>query len=817
MAGMPPPHPSTMMPPHQSGAPGGNSGYHPGMPPPQYAPNNINNNAMFMNYPLKDVPHPHPHDVLCGRGGATNNHIGNSHWRQLVQANKELYLKLPKRQKQLLSKSIVHAVRSQNPPGRFLQKHPQTDLWYDVGDNRALEKTSQALREGAPKLKEKLKSETETKKEDSSSTAAGKGASSGDDSKSGHASSPASSKNEKEVVALDESNNETAKPKTITPDPDITVAPKRAASSSKPTTLQAQTTADSMAAGSVASAASATTVPQHNLGYAGGNGMYGGGFAHPMVPPAIPPQGPVPERTLKQHKNMEALQQQMGQQMHYSNNNGHMHHPQSAYGMHQQQAYYEQQQMQANNNYQQMNVPYGHQQVPYDVPQQQQQQQQYQNPQYQNYPQNTIPQQQQQHHKSHPPQHHSNVSDEYVEPPAGFDDLRNFSLGTVSVPEPVDGGLTENAGFSFGTVMSVESIGPPTALTGQEFSMGSLMLTEQEQSELAASIKAIHQQEESDDRRKQTPHPKVPTGVEVGQVVFHGEAQEQDSSMPAPVDLGLEPAGLSAGSMMSFGTISSAAPKLENGGLSFGSVMSFSHHQGGVAPVDGGLEEIGASFGSMTIATNVPPPSTNNVGPQRHGPEDHEPQWSEPAFPPTTTLNQQKSKGNLLECSDTESEDEEDAARLKAQKSANWEKFKATFEHELQGGSVSTPTPPVLGTRPSYGSSKATSRAQNTTAHSRMAGPTPNMLNIPTASFGRDVSQMSAMSASDPQDQYGRQQQPLYVVPTQQQTGPVQGNDYQESMPPPPPAIQKQDSDNWENYEGKLLNESEKSRGGLLD
>ena len=62
--------------------------------------------------------------------------VGNAHWRQLVTANKELYVKLPKQQKQLLSKSIVHAVRSQNPPGRFLQKHPQTMLWYDVGDVR---------------------------------------------------------------------------------------------------------------------------------------------------------------------------------------------------------------------------------------------------------------------------------------------------------------------------------------------------------------------------------------------------------------------------------------------------------------------------------------------------------------------------------------------------------------------------------------------------------------------------------------------------------------------------------------------------------
>ena len=107
------------------------------------------------NYPLRNILEPHAHDVLCGRGGGTNNHIGNSHWRLLVAANKQLYVTLPKRQKMLLSRSIVNAVRSQNPPGRFLEKNSKTNQWYDVGDHRAQEKTSQALREGAPDLKKK--------------------------------------------------------------------------------------------------------------------------------------------------------------------------------------------------------------------------------------------------------------------------------------------------------------------------------------------------------------------------------------------------------------------------------------------------------------------------------------------------------------------------------------------------------------------------------------------------------------------------------------------------------------------------------------
>lgn len=130
------------------------------MPPPPMEAH------FYQNYPLKDIPHPHPHDVLCGRGGGTNNHIGNSHWRMLVAANKELYVSLPKKQKMLLSKSIVNAVRSQNPPGRFLQKDSKSERWYDVGDQRATEKTSQALREGAPDIRKKknTKGEEEDKK-----------------------------------------------------------------------------------------------------------------------------------------------------------------------------------------------------------------------------------------------------------------------------------------------------------------------------------------------------------------------------------------------------------------------------------------------------------------------------------------------------------------------------------------------------------------------------------------------------------------------------------------------------------------------------
>jgi hypothetical protein len=61
-----------------------------------------------------------------------------------------------KRQKMAISRSIVEAVRDLNPPGRFLEKDPNTGLYSDIGHRKAVEKTSQALRDGAASLRKQL-------------------------------------------------------------------------------------------------------------------------------------------------------------------------------------------------------------------------------------------------------------------------------------------------------------------------------------------------------------------------------------------------------------------------------------------------------------------------------------------------------------------------------------------------------------------------------------------------------------------------------------------------------------------------------------
>ena len=98
------------------------------------------------------IKEPHPHDVLSGRGNFVNYHDGNEYFRKLVRKHKLEYVNCPKQQKGKFSKLIVDEIKARNPPGRFLKQSKDSKLWYDIGEKKALDKTRQALREGAPEL-----------------------------------------------------------------------------------------------------------------------------------------------------------------------------------------------------------------------------------------------------------------------------------------------------------------------------------------------------------------------------------------------------------------------------------------------------------------------------------------------------------------------------------------------------------------------------------------------------------------------------------------------------------------------------------------
>lgn len=108
------------------------------------------------------IRNPKPSDVLCGRGGGINAHEGNIAFRELVQDQKEQYnLAANKNEKAEISQEIVDHVT--NRGGRFLQRDESqpfsnsagknTGWWMGIDNIKAIAKTSQALREGAPRIR----------------------------------------------------------------------------------------------------------------------------------------------------------------------------------------------------------------------------------------------------------------------------------------------------------------------------------------------------------------------------------------------------------------------------------------------------------------------------------------------------------------------------------------------------------------------------------------------------------------------------------------------------------------------------------------
>jgi hypothetical protein len=85
-------------------------------------------------------------DVLCGRGGTTNAHEGNKRFRTVVAEHQEEYLTAKKKEKAIMAHKIVKIINGRG--GRFLGKNDSNGSWEPVDEKKAIEKTSQALREG---------------------------------------------------------------------------------------------------------------------------------------------------------------------------------------------------------------------------------------------------------------------------------------------------------------------------------------------------------------------------------------------------------------------------------------------------------------------------------------------------------------------------------------------------------------------------------------------------------------------------------------------------------------------------------------------
>ncbi len=57
-------------------------------------------------------------DVICGRGGAVNNHPGNRRFRQFIHDFKHQYMMESKQTKPAVAMRVLEAVKNSNPPGR---------------------------------------------------------------------------------------------------------------------------------------------------------------------------------------------------------------------------------------------------------------------------------------------------------------------------------------------------------------------------------------------------------------------------------------------------------------------------------------------------------------------------------------------------------------------------------------------------------------------------------------------------------------------------------------------------------------------------
>jgi hypothetical protein len=96
------------------------------------------------------IDEPNEYDILFGRGGRVNLHVGNTWYRNVVKCSRNQYLNSPKHSKKAISEAIVEATQRNVVMGRFLKQHKNSnnrECWIEVPFRQAVNKTSQALRE----------------------------------------------------------------------------------------------------------------------------------------------------------------------------------------------------------------------------------------------------------------------------------------------------------------------------------------------------------------------------------------------------------------------------------------------------------------------------------------------------------------------------------------------------------------------------------------------------------------------------------------------------------------------------------------------
>ena len=95
---------------------------------------------------------PSNYDIICGRGKACYDHIGNRRFRVTADINLHKYMNAASRfEKSLVVNSIVDQIKetSSSTCGGFVKKDPLTGRWYALGDEPSREKIGHTLRVAA--------------------------------------------------------------------------------------------------------------------------------------------------------------------------------------------------------------------------------------------------------------------------------------------------------------------------------------------------------------------------------------------------------------------------------------------------------------------------------------------------------------------------------------------------------------------------------------------------------------------------------------------------------------------------------------------
>ena len=104
----------------------------------------------------KSVIIPTGNDVLNGRGKSANTWQGNVFYRDLIRCHKLEYVIADPEEQRHIAKRVVDNIRALSPSGRFLEVDKTSGTWHDIGDEKAILKIRQALREGASDLRIQL-------------------------------------------------------------------------------------------------------------------------------------------------------------------------------------------------------------------------------------------------------------------------------------------------------------------------------------------------------------------------------------------------------------------------------------------------------------------------------------------------------------------------------------------------------------------------------------------------------------------------------------------------------------------------------------